>query len=63
MIKGVYRHGEWGKVDYGGQFLLTVPRKRYDSQGIQPPFEMLPTEDEYKAVTEAESANIQDSWI
>ncbi|WP_186399197.1 hypothetical protein [Stappia sp. P2PMeth1] len=54
--KGIYRTktpvsgAEYAFVDYGVPSSLgEIPRFQYDAQGYEPPFDKLPTKDEYEA--------------
>jgi hypothetical protein len=56
MPKGLHRESdECVMVDYG-KHLIPIPRKRYEVNRYQPPFEALPTKEEYDALQA--SANI-----
>jgi hypothetical protein len=49
MAKGIYRTVDgFVQVDYGTHS-TPMPRKRYQDEGYQPPFETLPSEPDYLA--------------
>ncbi len=49
MAKGLYRDSDgWVMVDYGTN-RAPIPRDRYDEQGYAPPYDALPTQEQYEA--------------
>jgi len=49
MAKGIYRTVDgFVQVDFGNHS-TSMPRKRYEDQGYQPPHETLPSEPDYFA--------------
>ena len=62
MAKGVYRTrtpesgAEYAYVDYGAPSDLgEIPRSRYEEQSYDPPFDTLPTKEDYEAKLVAEN--------
>jgi hypothetical protein len=49
MAKGVYRDGDSAIVDYGTTARMPVPKKDYVAKGYRPPFDELPTKEQYEA--------------
>jgi hypothetical protein len=49
MPKGLYRDEDgWVMVDYGNHQAM-IPRDQYEAKGYEPPYEKLPTEEQYRA--------------
>ena len=50
MARGMFRMADgWVQVDYEGKSSIPVSREYYVERGYLPPYEKLPTEEEYKA--------------
>ena len=54
MATGVYRTkdstgAEYALADYGASALGELPRSLYEERGYKPPFDQLPTKEEYEA--------------
>jgi hypothetical protein len=47
VARGLYRDGDWVRVEYEGKAPLSVPRDLYAEKGYKPSFEKLPTKAEY----------------
>ena len=58
MPKGLYREpGGWVQVDLG-KIRISIPRKKYEASGYEPPYDQLPTKEEYeKAVSRTGAAS------
>jgi hypothetical protein len=61
MARGLYRsrtresEAEYAFVDYGVRSSLgAIPRILYDAQAYQPPFDTLPTKEQYEAASRRE---------
>lgn len=48
MTAGLYRDGEWAQVS-DGKIAAPIPRSQYEAKGYLPPFDQLPTREEYNA--------------
>ena len=46
--RGIYREGEWARVEYESKPALSIPRDLYDERGLLPLFSQLPTKSEYE---------------
>ena len=48
LPKGLYREIDgWVQVDYG-TIRVSIPRKKYEVSGYEPPYDQLPMQDEYE---------------
>ena len=47
-MRGLFRDGEWAQVT-DEHNAIPIPRDRYEAQRYQPPFDDLPTKEEYEA--------------
>lgn len=48
MANGLFRDGDHAQVSYDGKASIPITREQYESQGHLPPFDMLPTREEYE---------------
>lgn len=56
MIKGIYRSGnDWAQVD-GGKHSNSVPHNEYCVNEYEPPFDTLPTKEEFKNLNAVRAA-------
>lgn len=46
LMQGIYREGGWAQVT-DGKNEIPIPRGRYEDQNYHPPFDELPTKEEY----------------
>jgi len=49
MGTGLWRDGLWVQVSYEGRESVSISRGLYEKRGYQPPFDQLPTRNEYEA--------------
>jgi len=49
VARGVFREEEFAQVDYDGRASYPMPRDEYEAKHIQPPFDELPSREEYFA--------------
>lgn len=45
-MRGIYRDSGWAQVT-DGKHEIPIPRQRYEDQNYLPPFDDLPTKEEY----------------
>ncbi len=48
MAKGLYRGVDWARVDYDDKLSIPIPRERYVEQDYKPPYDELPTKEQYQ---------------
>lgn len=48
MAKGLFRDGDHAQVSYDSKASIPITREQYRDQGHQPPFDDLPTREEYE---------------
>ena len=48
MERGLWRDGHWAQVSYEGIEAVQISRALYERRGYQPPFDELPTKEEYE---------------
>lgn len=46
---GLWRDGHWVQVSYEGQESIPISRALYEKRGYRPPYDELPTKEEYEA--------------
>lgn len=46
-MQGLYREGDWAQVT-DGHNAFPIPRERYQNKGYKPPFDELPTREQYE---------------
>ena len=49
MERGLWRDGHWVQVSYEDIESVPISRALYERRGYQPPFDELPTKEEYEA--------------
>ena len=49
MERGLWRDGNWVQVSYEDIEAVPISRGLYEKRGYQPPFDELPTREEYEA--------------
>jgi len=49
MGTGMFRDGRYALVSYDGKVEIPITRVLYDERGYEPPFDQLPTREEYVA--------------
>ena len=49
MGTGLWRDGHWVQVSYDSVEKVPISRALYEKRGYQPPFDKLPTKEEYEA--------------
>lgn len=49
MPQGLYQDGDWAQVSDNGKISIPIPRDQYEVKGYLPPFDQLPTKEEYEA--------------
>ena len=47
MGTGLWRDDHWVQVSYEGRTAVAISRNLYEQRGYQPPFDKLPTKEEY----------------
>lgn len=47
-MRGLYRDGQWAQVS-DGKHSIPIPRDRYEDNRYEPPFDHLPTKEQYEA--------------
>jgi hypothetical protein len=61
MARGIFRTVDGTvQVDYGLRF-VAMPRSRYEEEGYQPLFEMLPSEADYLATQQKDQERAKES--
>lgn len=50
MGTGMYRDGHFAQVSYEHLATIPISRALYEERGYQPPFDELPTREEYEAM-------------
>lgn len=49
MGTGLWRDGHWVQVSYEDRESIPISKALYEARGYQPPFDKLPTKEEYEA--------------
>jgi len=48
MNRGLYKDGDWAQISDGNNS-IPITRNKYDERGYEPPFDELPTKEEYQS--------------
>ena len=57
MGRGLWRDGHWVMVSYEDREAVPISRALYAERGYQPPFETLPTRQDYEADGDADPSD------
>lgn len=49
MERGLWRDGQFVQVNYEDMVTVPISKALYEQRGYQPPFDELPTKEEYEA--------------